>query len=267
MLTNKQWKIQSLSERMNNLAVSIAAESARQAVQRQRTAKEQAIIAEETRSLAARLFEAVENSAFKNLNESDFDTIVRKVTERASFLALNTAFVSCRLPELYPVTVFAEELLNLWRELSEALGDTVVFTDIPMPSPRSRVIPDVFYMLRATSGEVTWCENAQLVIEVLEYCPDYIHGGKLIINNEWRNMDMPFITLGDVPCNPGIIIISDAQDRNIQYAVHTSVSVHGLANSYVGINKSYSGSFPVRECWSASDGSDLIFPDWERLLP
>jgi len=265
MLNQKLWKIKSMAERMSNLAYSIAAEAARQKVKRQQMTREQATIAEETRTLSMRLLDAAESGIFGNLPESGFDAIAEDITKKVSFLALNTAFVSCKLPEFMPVAVFAEELLNIWRELSEALGDVVEFTDIPTPSPRSRVIPGVFYLLRATSGDTVWCENAQLVTEVLDYCPEFIQDNRLVIKNAWRDLDIPFIKLGEVAENRGIVIIADAIDKKKYYAVYASVSVHCLANSYVGVNKPYTGDMPVRECWAASDSSELIFPDWEKI--
>jgi len=268
MLTQKQWKIQYLAERMNNLALNLAAESARQIVLRQHTAHEQAIIAEEARNIAVRLLEAVEAGIYRNLSNYDFDKIAHDMAKRTSFLALNAAFVSCKIPELMPVAVFAEELLNIWRELTDTLEVRVDFTDIPVPSPRSTVIPDVFYLFQATSGNITWCENARLVMEVLGAEGDgleYVQGNRYVIKNNWRDLDVPFINLGEVSENPGIIIIADASDRKKQYAVYASVSVHGLVNSYVGVSQTYSGEIPVRECWLASDGSELIFPDWEKL--
>ena len=264
-MTIKQWKVQQLAERMLNLSVNIAAESARQIVARQRFSHEQAIIAEEARFTAQRLLGATERNLFGGLLDDEYDKIIREMTRRTSFMALNTAFVSCKIPELAPVAVHAEELLNLWRELCNAMEAAQAYSDIPMPLPRSRVIPGDFYLLRATSGSLTWCENAQLVSEVMSYSPDFIMGNRLVIKNDWRDMDMPYINLGEPPGNPGIVIISDALDKKKQYAVYAEVSVHGLVNSHVGVNSPYSGEIPVRECWVASDGSEMIFPDWEKL--
>ena len=265
MLTQKQWKIQSLAERMNNLSYNVAAEAARQTVRRQLMAHEQSIIAEEVRIIASRLLSAIEASIYKNLPDEDFDKIANEAATMTSFLALNTAFVSCKIPDLIPIAVFAEELLNIWRELSEALDNIENYNDIPMPSPRSRTIPGVFYLFRATSGNVTWCENAHLVMEVLGNGMEFVQDDRFVIKNHWRDLDVPFINLGEVPENPCIVIVADAIDRKKQYAIYASVSVHGLINSFVGVNKDYNGDIPVRECWSASDGSDFIFPDWEKL--
>jgi hypothetical protein len=215
-----------------------------------------------------RLLETIEAGIYRNLSDDDFDSIAKGLAKRTSFLAINCALVSCKIPELKPVAVFAEELLNIWREISDVLGDKMEFKDIPVPSPRSSVMPDIFYLFQATSGNITWCENCHLVMEVLGDDSDgmeYVQGNRYIIQNHWRDLDVPFIKLGEVSENPGIIIIADANDRKKQYAVYASVSVHGLVNSYVGVNKSYSGRIPVRECWSASDGSELIFPDWNKL--
>ena len=78
-------------------------------------------------------------------------------------------------------------------------------------------------------------------------------------------MDMPFIKLGDVPDEPGIVIISDVYDPKKHYAVLAEFNLHSLCNSHVGVSKPCSAEIPVRECWLASDGSDIIFPDWEKL--
>lgn len=265
MLNQKQWKIQQLAERMNNVAYSIAAESARQTVKRQKLAKEQSIVADEARNIAVHLLTATEQNIFNNLPDDEFDKIVKEMMTRTMVIALNTAFISCKIPDLKPVAVFAEELLNLSNEMREVMCCTPMYMDIPAPFPRSRIIPGVFYLFRATTGDVIWCENAELVTEILQPFPDGIKNNRFVEKSKWRDLDIPYINFGDASDNPYVIIVKDANDNKKHYAVQVSIDALSLANSYVGVNKPYDGVIPVRECWAASDGGELIFPDWEKL--
>ena len=258
-------KLMYLAERMVNLSLMEASESARQAVQRQLMVYEQQLAAEETKQFAFRMIEVVEGSMSGSLPDTEFDKVMKELTKRLSFLALNTALISCKVRELHPLAVFAEEKLNIWGELNEALGNTVEYRDIPAVMPRSRIIRDVFYMFSAVSGEYLWSENAQLVMEVMNYRPEFIQDNRLVIKNGQRDMDIPYIRLGDVPESPGVVIISDALDPKKLYAVLAEFGLHSLTNSYVGVNKPCSADIPVRECWSSSGGGEIIFPDWEGL--
>jgi hypothetical protein len=262
---SKHHKILYLAERMVNLSLMEASESARQAVQRQLMVHEQALAAEETRQIAFRIIEVAEGNTTGSLSDDEFGTIMQDIVKSLSFLALNTAFICCKVRELHPMAVFAEEKLNIWREMSEILGNTVEYRDVPAAMPRSRIIRDVFYMFSARSGKYLWSENAHLVIEVLNYCPEYIKGNRLVIKEGRRDLDIPFINLGNVTQNAGVVIISDALDPKRLYAVLAEADVHGLVNSCVGVNKPCNADIPVRECWAASDGSEILFPDWEEL--
>jgi hypothetical protein len=99
----------------------------------------------------------------------------------------------------------------------------------------------------------------------MTYCPEYIKENRLIIKNEARDMDMPFIQLGKATEESGVVIISNNLNPKKQYAVLAEFNLNSLINAHVGVSKSCNAGIPVRECWSASDGSDLIFPDWEKL--
>jgi len=55
---------------------------------------------QKTRTIALRLLDAVEAGIYNNLTEEDFCAITQKAVMMTSFLALNTAFVSCKVPEL-----------------------------------------------------------------------------------------------------------------------------------------------------------------------
>ena len=100
--------------------------------------------------------------------------------------------------------------------------------------------------------------------EVFLYAPDLLQGDRFVLKNSWRDMDMPFIKLGEAAPDSGIVIISDSSDPQKHYAVLASFCIHALSNSRVGVSKPYQKDLPVRECWSASDGSDLIFMDWSK---
>ena len=265
MLTQKQWKIQHLAERMGNIAISAGAEAARRAAERQSMVREHGIVADELRMLAGRMMEMVEQNIFGKLDNGSFDTAMRDLLNRSTFLALNAALVACKALEHKPMSLFAEEVRSISLELGALYGQAQQYRDIPAVSKKSRVVNDIFFLFRAISGRYTWCENARFVNEILFYSPGLIQNNRLIVKNEWRDMDMPFIKLGDVTENAGVVIISNDRDSGRRYAVLAEVTVNVLANSHVGVCQPSASDIPVRECWLASDGSEMIFPDWEKI--
>ena len=265
MLTHKQWKTQCLAERIQNLATSIAAEASRRSVLYQPVAKDVAFIAEETRRMAEYIMKSLERNIFNGFQNSDFDTHMLNASRRASNLALNAGLLACKEKEHLPLAVFAEDLRNFAVQLGEVYGKELKYFDIPKISPKSAVITDMVFLFNATSGKYVWWENAFFVKEIMFYEPEYIQGNRLIIKNEWRNMDMPFIKLGDVPKDPSIVIISDAFDPKKYYAILADFDIHALVNAHAGVNKPCASDIPVRECWSASDGRDIMFLDWNKI--
>ena len=265
MLTQKQWKIQHLAQHMSNVAVSAAAEAGRRAAERQSMVKEHGIVAEEMRKLTDKMIELVEQNIFGKLSDEEFDKMMKDIIMMSTYLALNAALVACKVLEHKPMAVFAEEIRNLSLELAELYNQEQQYLDIPSVSPRSRVVKGAFFMLRTVSGDITWCENAQFVNEIMLYVPDFIKNNRLVVNNEWRNMDIPVIKMGEVSQNAGLIIITNDVDPTKQYAVLAEITVNILSNSYVGVSTKSKSNIPVRECWTTSDGSELIFPDWEIL--
>ena len=265
MITQKQWKIQHLAEHARNLSASIAAEAAHRTVQRQPMAADHAVIAEVTKQLSLKMLGAVEKNIFGSLPDEEFVKVIADCSKTSVYLALNAGLLSCKLREHMPLAVFAEELRDCALELLEATGNRQSYADIPAALPRSRIIADMFYICSAVSGKYTWFENAQLVQEILYDGHDYVQGNRLIIKNPWRDIDMPFIKLDNTSNDAVVIIISDALDPKKGYAVSANVNLGSLANSHVGVNKPCKIDIPVRECWAASDGSDIIFPDWEKI--
>jgi len=267
MITQKQWKTRQLAEHMQSTATSIAAEAAHMYSMRQFMAKEHAIIAEEMSGISERMLKTLEQNIFGGLQESEFDHMVLEMLKRIEFLTLNAALLACKVKEHKAMAVFAEQLLNTSLELQELYEREAAYLDIAEVSPRSTVVTDWFYMFTAISGKYTWRENAQLIAEVMNYRPEYVQGNRYVVKEGNRDMDIPFIKLGEVTNNPGVVIVMDWLNPSKLYAVLAELAIpHSLSNSRVGISKPSTADIPVRDCWSASDGSDLIFPDWEKLL-
>ncbi|MDR2571685.1 MAG: hypothetical protein LBD23_15520 [Oscillospiraceae bacterium] len=266
MLTQKQWKTQHLTEHIRNVAISATTEAAHLSAMHRTMVREHAIIAEEIRSISTRILDSLEKNIYCGLSDDDFTKIAINYSNCASYLALNAALLACKVREHKAMAVFAEELRTFSLELGELYGKSQRFIDAPAVLPRSKVIPDIFYIFTAISGKYVWRENAQYVHEVLSYWPDFIKNDRYIENNEVRDRNIPLIKLGELTEESGIVIISDTHDPKKQYAVLAEFTLHSLVNSHVGINKECKTDIPVRECWSASDGNDLIFPDWEKLV-
>jgi len=265
MLTQKQWKIQQLAVHMQNTATSAGIVAANLTASRQPMGREHGIIADEARNLSLKIVEALEQNIYASLSDSDFDAMILELSRQTAFAALNAALLSGKVLEHKALAVIADELRYVAIELGELYGTSQLYKDIPMVSPKSKVVSATFDLFHATSGKYTWFENAHFVQEVLNYCPEYIQGNRLVINNAWRDLNAALIQLGDVPENAGIVIISDAYNPKKQYAVVAEFKMLSLSRSYVGINKTCSADIPVRECWSSSDGSDIVFFDWERM--
>ena len=266
MITQKQWKIQQLAERMQGIATSIASESAHMYSMRQSMAKEHSVIAEEMGGISVRIFKTLEQNMFGGLRDNDFDNIISEMLKRIEFLTLNAALLACKVKEHKAMAVFAEELLNVSLELQELYKREPAYLDIPEVSPRSPVVTDWFYMFTAISGKYVWRENAQLIAEVMNYVPEYVQGNRYVIKDGNRDMDIPLVKLGEISSSAGIVIVMDWLNPSKLYAVLAELKVpHSLSNSRVGISKPCTADIPVRDCWLASDGSELIFPDWEKL--
>ena len=266
MLTQKQWKIQLLTEHMHNTATTAATIAANLSVLRQPMVREHAIIAEETRSISIRIIKALEKNIYEKLPDDEFGILILELARRLEYLTMNAALVACKVLEHKSLAVVADNLRYYSIELGELFGKKHEFSDIPAVSPRSTVIPDVFFIFSAVSGKYRWYENAQLVQEVLDYCPEYIKNGRLVMENQRHSLNAPLIQWGDINKNSGIAVIADAHDPKKFYAVISEFGLHSLFNGHVGINKAPASDIPVRECWSASDGSDIMFLDWGKMI-
>jgi len=267
MITQKQWKIRQIAEQMLGTATSIAAEAAQMYSMRQYMAKEHAIIAEELTGISKRILEALEKNIFSDLQQSKFDGMMSEMLRRIEFLTLNAALLACKVSQHKAMAVFAEQLLNASLELKELYEQKTNYMDIPEVSPRSTVVTDWFYMFTAISGKYVWRENAHFIAEVMDFSAEYVQGNRYVVKEGSRDMDIPFITLGEATNKPAVVIVTNSLDPKKQYAVLAELSIpHSLSNSRVGISKPCTADIPVRDCWSASDESDLIFPDWEKLV-
>jgi len=267
MITQKQWKIQQLVLHMQSTATAIASEAAHMSSMRQIMAKEHAIIAEEMSGISTRILKALETNIFGGLQDDEFDNMMLQMLGRIEVLTLNAALLACKVKEHKAMAVFAEELLNISLELQELFDQKTNYSDIPEVSPQSTVVTDWFYMFTAISGKYVWRENAHFIAEVMNYNPEYVQGSRYIVKDGNRDMAIPFIKLGEVTGNKAVVIVKDWQSPSKLYAVLAELKIpHSLSNSRVGIStKPGTADIPVRDCWSASDGSDLLFIDWEKL--
>jgi len=265
MITQKQWKIQHLAENAKNLSTSIAAESAQQMARHMPQSRDFVPIAEETRRLAIRLAEAVEKNIFGGLPDSDFDEYIRGCGKAFMVYALNAGIISSRLREYMRLSVYADELRNFALELRELIRPERAFNDIPAVWPPHPVLADTITLFCATSGGHRWYENAGLVKEIADSSlAKHVQDGRLIAKT-WREMDMPFITLGTAGEDSVIVFVNDSANPDIEYAILADVTVNSLANLRPGITKPAKSSIPARDCWATTDGNDILFPNWAAI--
>ena len=263
MFTQKQWSTMIIGRQLEQIAISLIIEVVRQRGERKLMVREQAVIAEEIRNIAEHIIKAAEQNIFGDLSDNALDTMMTDIAQRGfSFLATNAVLLASKnsIPEL---GIFAEELQNYSVKLCSLYGCAPEYEDILTAYPVSRVIPNDMPCLSATSGKYKWYENTRYVTEILAYHPEFIQGSRLILKNEWRDMDMPFIQLGEATRSSGIAIIADSRDPKKFYAV--LIDSQSIIITPVGINKPCELDIPVRECWATAGDGEIIFPDWEKI--
>jgi hypothetical protein len=259
-----------IAQQMNSLALDATLEAARSGKEHKIMVREQAVIAEEIRTIALRIMAAVEQNTFGKLPEDEFEIMMSGLVKRALFLSTNSALISFKADKIIQLSIITEELRALSCRLAELYKSGNKSPQLPrdysVAYPVSRVISGTVVFFTAVTGEYTWRENADNVVEIFYYDPCFITGNRFKFKNEWRDMDYPIIDLRKQNKNDdigGIVIISDACDPKKLYAVYTDE--HGFVEGQVGVNKPCGLDIPVRECWAASGGGDIIFPDWERI--
>jgi len=265
MITQKQWAIQHLAAHLKNISAGIAVEAAHSMVLRQPAANDFTAIAEETRMLANKMLKIAEKSIFGNLSDEDFNKFINDCAMNFYYLSTNAGLLSCKMREHQPIAVFADELRACASDLSTIAGAEQPYADVLTVLPRNKVMTGRIYLFKGVSGGYTWFENAQHVHEIFFNLSEYVQNKRLIIKNEWRDMDMPFIDLGKHDGDVVTVIVSDAFDSKKKYAVQACVPFNALSHSHAGVSKPCDAGIPIRDCWATSDGSDIIFPDWEKI--
>ena len=280
----KIWLCEQYAQKAWTLSLSFAQEAGRIG----HFGRGYAVVADETRTLANKLFEYTCKAKFDNTSANDFKGIV-DFAFHIGLLSINATVEILRVNPMVTdmainksMAVLAEDLSNLALEIN-ALTDAQVWR-------KPSVLPEIVSPLKSTYtidfffrfsiGGIPFVENTANIVE--------IHSGQPVDGDTFnlRSMEIPTIncyqhfSLSHVgfneneqtfmiiqPGGAGITSIS-AQDM---YAVPIDdLDINTIFQSKIGCavppKDNHVFAKYSRECWDAVGGGQLIFIDWEKLI-
>jgi hypothetical protein len=258
------WKLQSAGDRLWLLANASAQQSATSGL------RGLAVVAEETCSMANKIYEAVERALFgeDSLEHEEISDIAFML----NLLALNSAIESHRNGwQGKAAAVCAEDIRNLAQEVAKLLDANAGLPySEAAPSPKSRI----------TSVDTSQCFihldiGGVAVVELLDNIKEICIGVEnLDSHTHIRGMKLPFINgfkmLGKTQENPTtyVVLYTPWAEQNKTYAVAANV-LH-LFYSPIGTPTHAPADMPlaeyVRECWESENDKPFLFMDWPNMV-
>ena len=269
------WKLHVSGERMWMLANSIAQQSSVMG----RDGKGMAVVAEETRNMANKIYEIVERAMFED--EEVEQGKLRDIAFMMNLLALNSAIECSRLGVRgQPAVVCTEDIRTIAYNISILFGEEKSegyygYTPIPQesygitPIPKDRIKSsdhnNEFIFLNVAGVHVV-----ELLSNIKEIC---ICLERTDTHVKVRGMDVPLID-----CYKALEKTQDEQvfvilhtpwaEQNKVYAV--AADVLGLFFSPTCIPANIPSGIPlaeyVREYWESENDLPFIFMDWTKMV-
>jgi hypothetical protein len=256
------WKLQSAGDRLWLLANMTAQQSATSGL------RSLAVVAEETRSMASKIYELVEKALF----EGD-DIGHEKIGDIAfmlNILALNSAVESHRNGwQGKAGAVCADDIRNLAQEVAKLLDANAGLPySEAAPSPKSRI----------TSVDTSQCFihldiGGVHVVELLDNIKEICIGVENLDSHaNIRGMKLPLINgfkmLDKIQENPTtyVVLTTPWAEQNKTYAV--AANVLRLFYSPIGLPGSADTPLAeyVRECWESESDTPFLFMDWPKMV-
>lgn len=279
-LDQKIWNCQILAERAWTLSINLAMEAGK----RGQLGEGYAVIAEETRTLALKLFKIVENAKYGTLGEASFDEVL-DIAKMTGLLALNTVVESTWVKNHtdagnstseITISICAEEIRMLTNGLTDLIEgerkNTLCIPEITNPIKSSS---EQVELLQFSIAGIPLFENLRYIQEVCSAHAGMIKNGNLML----RNLSIPVINCFDqfslTPVKSSgrtthIIVNTDWDKPNQIYAVAVDDPDNStLSRSRIGMNTvpktdNVFGKY-ARECWDAFEDRQILFLDWNKL--
>ena len=260
------WKLERIGERLWILASMTASQAAWLASD----GKGMAIVAEETRTMAIKVNNAVEKALFDN-EEPNKDKLT-PLALQINLLALNNAFEAARLGHLgKQAAVSAEEIRNLANEIlclfdteSEEKAGKIAR---PWPADVMSSLGRGAEFLGFGIDGITFYESLYNIQEVCSPLCERKNGNIVL-----RSMELPLIDgyklMGKTKSETAYVIVQTPwAEQNKLYAVAADISgIHFLP---IGKPIDVPSEMPlakyVRECWENENGEPFYFMDWTKM--
>jgi len=260
------WKMQIYGERLWTLARSIAHQAAVLSLD----GKGLAVVADETRSLAEKMYEVTERALFEDENTQT--GAVRDAAVMLNLLALNTAIEAYRLGERGKATaVCADDIRNLAYQVTLLLdgnnANERYLYPVLMPNNRMTSVEKNQGFIVLNIAGVTVIEP---LLNVKEVC---MHMECSTSHLKLRGMEIPLVNgfrmLGKTQAEPVYAILQTPwAEQNKTYAV--SADVMGIIQIPIGIPTAVPNGTPlakyIREYWESENDVPFLFMDWTKMV-
>jgi len=258
------WKLQSAGDRLWLLANMSAQQSATSGL------RGLAVVAEETRTMAIKIYELVEKALFEGDNIEHEK--VGDIAFMLNILALNSAIESHKNGwQGKAAAVCAEDIRNLAQEVAKLLDANVGWPyNKSIPSPKSRItsIDTSQCFIHLDIGGISVVE---LLDNVKEICVDV---DNLDSHANIRGMSLPLIDgfkmLGKTQETPTtyVVLYTPWAEQNKTYAVAANVIhlFYSPIGTPVNVPTNTLLAEYVRECWESENDNPFLFMDWPNMV-
>jgi hypothetical protein len=232
-----------------------------------------AAIAEETRILANKIIQIMEQALFEGeeLNKGQIEDIALQF----NLLALNGAVESCHLGSKgKQVAVCADEIRNFAHEIAvltygESVNEKIRQRIRPWPKKPMSTISRSEDLLSFTVDGTIIYENLLNVYEIIQRYFEPIDGRLHIRGAEYPLLN-PSGKLGKPEGFSCYVILNTPwAEKNMRYAVAVDSCI-GIDNCPVGTPIDPPSGMPlaayVRECWENENGEPFYFMDWAKMM-
>jgi len=283
----KIWLCEQYAQRTWFLSTNIAAEAARAGEQ----GRGYAVVAEETRTLANKIFNFVEILKFESDGEEkmmqgieDCVVMMSLLSTNASIEAANMARISMDYNIPKSVAVFADDLRNIANGFKEISGVKTekkpgLVYEVAKPSSLTNDHVELFHF---SIGGISLVESiTSKICEVIFASREKFADGAFRL----REHNLPVINFyekfglkytGNM-FHPILIICPNPIDNDKYHSQKYAVPIdfdclydRPIFTSYFGtsvpVDKTHPFAEYARECWDAVGGGQMVFIDWERFV-
>jgi len=279
----KIWLIEQFAHKTWTVSLSLAQEAARAG----QHGKGYAVIAQEARMLADKLFEYTAEVKFEGADDAMLKGIVDFVIE-LKILSVNAAIENQRVADISmdfnipkSMAILTEELRKIASGLNELIGKSVWQKPFTMPelaSPSGSEVRDCFFIYSISSYPLI--ENIKNVIEVcylrkvdINENILFLRGHKIPIINCFRHFSLPCKSF-NVDRQTVVMISPEEKNYDSGEGIYV-VPIDDLDINAIFYSRNGNAVRPkkghaffdfARECWDVLGGSQVIFADWKKLI-